>query len=217
MTAARSAPSGHLALGPGLLYIPGFLSPAAQRAMLADIRAIVTDAPLYRPVMPRTGTPFSVAMTNCGPLGWVSDRDGYRYQATHPVTGRPWPAMPSSLLAAWTALAAYPAPPEACLINYYATDARMGLHQDRDEDDLGAPVVSLSLGDTCLFRYGGLERRAPTRSIRLLSGDAVVIGGESRLIFHGVDKLYGGSSSLLPEGGRFNLTLRRISVPEGGI
>lgn len=212
MTAIGSAAGSSLVLAPGLLYVPAFLDRDAQAAMLADIRDVVAVAPLFRPVMPRTGTPFSVAMTNCGPLGWVSDRDGYRYQPTHPATGRPWPAIPASVLAAWEELADYSEPPEACLINYYATDARMGLHQDRDEEDLAAPVVSLSLGDTCLFRYGGLTRRGPTRSIRLFSGDAVVIGGASRLAFHGVDKLYGGSSALLAEGGRFNLTLRRVSA-----
>ncbi len=201
-------------LAPGLLYLPEYLDRAAQIAMVADIRAVVADAPLFTPKMPRNGKPFSVRMTNCGPLGWVSDRDGgYRYQATHPVTGQQWPTMPTSILRTWTELADYPHPPEACLVNFYGPEARMGLHQDRDEVDLSAPVVSLSLGDTCLFRYGSWERGGKTKSIRLHSGDAMVIGGESRLCFHGVDRLMPGTSTLLTNGGRINLTLRRVTRP----
>ena len=201
-------------LAPGLLYLPEYLDRAAQIAMVADIRAVVADAPLFTPKMPRNGKPFSVRMTNCGPLGWVSDRDGgYRYQATHPVTGQQWPTMPTSILRTWTELADYPHPPEACLVNFYGPEARMGQHQDRDEVDLSAPVVSLSLGDTCLFRYGSWERGGKTKSIRLHSGDAMVIGGESRLCFHGVDRLMPGTSTLLTNGGRINLTLRRVTRP----
>jgi alkylated DNA repair protein (DNA oxidative demethylase) len=163
--------------------------------------------------MPKTGKPMSVRMTNCGPLGWVTDEAGYRYQAEHPETGRPWPSMPQLVLEAWQALAAYPHPPESCLINYYDAAAKMGLHQDRDERDFAAPVVSLSLGDTCLFRIGGGKRGHPTHTIRLASGDALVLGGDARLAFHGVDRILPGSSILLPEGGRINLTLRRVTVP----
>ena len=161
--------------------------------------------------MPHTGKPFSVMMSNCGSLGWVSDERGYRYQATHPETGRPWPAMPPTLLAAFAEIAPDAPPPEACLINLYDPAARMGLHQDRDEEELAAPVVSLSLGDTALFRVGGLQRNAPTRSFRLASGDAMSLSGEGRLAFHGVDRIIAGSSTLLPEGGRINLTLRRVT------
>ena len=146
-------------------------------------------------------------------MGWVSDETGYRYQPTHPETGRPWPAMPERLLAAWEELGEYPHPPDACLINFYEPDARMGLHQDKDEEEFAAPVVSLSLGDTALFRYGGLERRDPTRSVRLRSGDAIVFGGPARLIYHGIDRLIAGSSDLLPQGGRLNLTLRKVRRP----
>ena len=156
---------------------------------------------------------MSVMMTNCGPLGWMTDEAGYRYQRTHPETGQPWPPIPPMLLRAWEELADYPHPPEACLINYYGPQARMGLHQDRDEQDFEAPVVSLSLGDTCLFRIGGTKRNDPTRSVRLASGDAVALGGEARLAFHGVDRILPGTSTLLPEGGRFNLTLRRVTRP----
>jgi alkylated DNA repair protein (DNA oxidative demethylase) len=202
-----------LALAPGLTYHPHYLDRPAQEALLADLRAILAAAPLFTPRMPRTGKPFSVRMTNCGPLGWVSDVSGYRYQSHHPDTGTPWPAMPDIVRRAWSELSGYPHPPEACLINFYDGKARMGLHQDRDEEDFDAPVVSLSLGDTALFRYGGLDRRHPTTSLKLRSGDALVFGGPSRLIFHGVDRLYSGTSELLAEGGRVNLTLRKVTKP----
>jgi alkylated DNA repair protein (DNA oxidative demethylase) len=193
--------------------VPGRLDRDAQEILLSVIRHIVREAPLFTPVMPRSGKPFSVRMTNCGPLGWVSDKDGYRYQSTHPETGAPWPAMPAMLLDLWRELARYPHPPEACLINFYAAEAKMGLHQDRDEADFSAPVLSVSLGDSCLFRIGGIERKAPTRSFRLASGDVMLLEGDSRLAFHGVDRLYPGSSTLLKDGGRINLTLRRVTKP----
>ncbi len=177
------------------------------------LREVFDRAPLYTPRMPKSGRPMSVRMTNCGPLGWVTDERGYRYQAEHPETGQPWPAMPEVLLDAWQELAGYDHAPEACLVNVYGPDARMGLHQDRDEADFNAPVVSLSLGDTCVFRIGGTKRDDPTRSIRLASGDAVVLGGAARLAFHGVDRIIPGTSTLLPEGGRINLTMRRVTKP----
>lgn len=156
-----------------------------------------------------------VRMTNCGPLGWVTDREGgYRYQATHPLTGRPWPAMPARLRQIWSDLAGDAPEPEACLVNFYDQKARLGLHQDRDEKNFNAPVVSISLGDSCLFRVGGTQRKDPTRSLRLESGDAVVLGGPARLAYHGVDRIYPGTSTLLKQGGRINLTLRRVTVCE---
>ncbi len=197
----------------GLRMIPGFLDRSAQDALLSALKEVFEQAPPYTPRMPRTGKPMSVRMTNCGPLGWVTDERGYRYQPHHPETGAAWPAIPRLLLDAWRALAAYPHPPQACLVNLYGPSARMGLHQDRDEQDFAAPVVSLSLGDTCLFRIGGTNRKDPTRSVRLASGDAVVLGGEARLAFHGVDRILPGTSTLLPEGGRINLTLRRVTRP----
>jgi alkylated DNA repair protein (DNA oxidative demethylase) len=133
------------------LLRPGYLEPKRQREPLAAIMAVIRDAP-----------PFTVRMSNCGGLGWVSDEGGYRYQPMHPVTGRPWPPLSDMLIAAWNDLAGYPAPPEACLINFYHPAAKMGLHQDRDEEDFDAPVVSQSLGDSCLFRVGGLKRSDPT-------------------------------------------------------
>jgi alkylated DNA repair protein (DNA oxidative demethylase) len=200
----------------GLRFCPGFLDRAAQETLLAAVREIIAQAPLYIPRMPKSGKPMSVRMSNCGPLGWVTDTErGYRYQPTHPETGRPWPPIPDCLMAAWSELADYPHPPEACLINWYAPPARMGLHQDRDEQDLAAPVVSLSLGDSCLFRIGGTRRSDPTGSLRLASGDAIVLGGEARLAYHGVDRILPGTSTLIPEGGRINLTMRRVTLPSG--
>ncbi|HEY0292949.1 MAG TPA: alpha-ketoglutarate-dependent dioxygenase AlkB [Hansschlegelia sp.] len=197
---------------------PGYLSSDAQSALLEALRAALREAPLFTPTMPRTGKPFSVRMTNLGPLGWVSDRDGgYRYQQTHPETGLPWPAMPEILLRAWREIGDYPDPPEACLVNWYEPGARMGLHQDRDEQDIAAPVVSLSLGDTALFRIGGLRRTDPTRSFRLASGDAMALCGATRLAFHGVDRIIPGTSALLPAGGRVNLTLRRVTPAQGDV
>jgi DNA oxidative demethylase len=198
-------------IAPGVHYFPGFLDRAAQEALRDEVLEILKLAPLFRPRMPRTGKPFSVRMSNCGALGWVSDESGYRYQPIHPEIGRPWPAMPLRLLEAFSTIAPEAPPPEACLINLYDPAARMGLHQDRDEEELSAPVVSLSLGDTALFRVGGLQRNAPTRSFRLASGDAMSLAGEGRLAFHGVDRIIAGSSTLLADGGRVNLTLRRVT------
>jgi alkylated DNA repair protein (DNA oxidative demethylase) len=197
----------------GVTLTPGYLDRAAQDALLAAVRGVIAAAPLYTPRMPRSGKPMSVKMTNCGPLGWVTDEArGYRYQETHPETGAPWPPIPDVILQTWRDLAGYPHLPEACLVNYYAPTARMGLHQDKDEQDLAAPVVSLSLGDTGLFRAGGRSRSEATRSVRLASGDAVVLGGVGRLAYHGVDRILSDTSTLLPEGGRINLTLRRVSA-----
>lgn len=202
-----------LLLPGGVGHYPGYLDRAAQEALIDDIRAVVRAAPLYVPVMPRTGTPMRVRMTNCGALGWVTDKEnGYRYQARHPVTDAPWPEIPARLLELWRAVAPSAALPQACLVNFYDASAKMGLHQDRDEQTFDAPVVSISLGDTCLFRIGGKNRSDPTHSIKLQSGDVVVLGGEGRLAFHGVDRIYPGTSTLLKSGGRINLTLRRVTA-----
>lgn len=198
---------------PGCLLHPGWFGPEAQATLVGDLRQVLVAAPLFQPVMPRTGRPFSVRMTNCGPLGWVSDRAGYRYQPDHPATGRPWPPIPDALLALWDAVSGYRHPPEACLVNWYGPGARMGLHQDRDEAALDAPVVSVSLGDTAVFRIGGTSRGGPTRSVRLASGDVVVFGGPARLAHHGIDRVAAGTSTLLKDGGRINLTLRRVTRP----
>ena len=199
----------------GIRHYPQQLGEHAQSALLSDVRGIVAHAPLFVPTMPRSGNPMSVRMTNAGPLGWVTDKDrGYRYQATHPETGEPWPPIPPILLELWTGLADYPHPPQACLINYYASAAKMGLHQDRDEEDFDAPVLSVSLGDTGIFRVGGKTRKAPTQKYELRSGDVFILGGEDRLAYHGIDRIVPGTSDLLEEGGRFNLTLRRVTKPD---
>ncbi|TFF17783.1 alpha-ketoglutarate-dependent dioxygenase AlkB [Jiella endophytica] len=195
----------------GARHLPGHFDRPAQQALVDEIRAVLAEAPLYTPVMPRWGRPFSVRMTNCGPLGWVADKSGYRYQPHHPVTGKSWPEIPASLIALWEAVAGYDQPPEACLVNFYDDTAKMGLHQDRDEADLSAPVVSVSLGDDCRFRIGGTERGGPTASLRLASGDVFVLGGTARLAYHGVDRIYPQTSTLLKNGGRINLTLRRVT------
>lgn len=190
----------------GFLYWPGRLDGAAQTALLVEIEAALAAAPPYRPVTPG-GRPFSVRMSNLGTLGWVSDRAGYRYQATHPETGRPWPPIPASLLSLWSELTGAP-PPHACLVNHYDADARMGLHQDRDEADLTQPVLSVSLGDTAVFRIGPAEG-GKTRTLKLATGDVCALTGPARLARHGIDRILSGSSSLIPAGGRINLTLRR--------
>jgi alkylated DNA repair protein (DNA oxidative demethylase) len=198
----------------GLIYAANYLDEAAQRALLADVKAALQEAPLYRPTMPKTGKEFSVEMSNCGPLGWVSDRDGgYRYQAVHPVTGRPWPPIPELALRAWRDLADYPVLPDACLINFYDAAAKMGLHQDSDEQDMRAPVLSLSVGASCIFRFGGTARGGKTQAIELRSGDAVLLAGNARLAYHGVARILPGTSDLIKNDGRINLTLRRVMRP----
>ena len=195
----------------GLRYLPGFLGRPVQEGLVNELRRAIAEAPLLTPVMPRTGRPFTVRMTNLGPLGWVSDRQGYRYQDRHPETGRPWPPIPEAVMAMWRKVADYPHPPEACLVNYYREGARMGLHRDEDEEDFSAPVISISLGDTAVFRIGGTERGGRTETLKLASGDVLVMGGASRLRYHGIDRILTGTSTLLKDGGRINLTLRRVT------
>lgn len=185
-------------------------SPLQQKHLLDEVLEKLKEAPLYRPVMPNTGKPFSVEESNFGALGWVSDKSGYRYQPTHPMTGKPWPAIPGSLLALWDEINALP-PPECCLVNFYRAGARMGLHQDRDEKDVSAAVIGVSLGDEGLFRIGGTSRGGKTASVALASGDVIAFGGAARLAYHGIDRIRPGSSRLLPGGGRLSLTLRRVA------
>jgi alkylated DNA repair protein (DNA oxidative demethylase) len=185
----------------------------AQERLIAEVAARAERAPFYRPRMPRSGKSFSVEETNFGSHGWFSDESGYRYEREHPVTQRPWPKIPELLVRVWHAVGNYAAPPECCLVNFYRNRARMGLHQDRDEEALDAPVVSVSLGDTAIFRIGGMSRRDSTTSVTLRSGDVIVFGGESRLAYHGIDRVLGGTSPLIMGGGRINLTLRRVTEP----
>lgn len=198
----------------GISFFPQHFDPGQQGELLQAIREAARAAPLFTPEMPKTGKQFSVRMTNMGPLGWVSDRArGYRYQASHPTTGDVWPALPPLLLDLWRAVSGYAHPPEACLVNFYSGTAKMGLHQDRDEQALDAPVVSVSLGDTALFRIGGTDRGGKTQALKLASGDVLVFGGPARLCYHGIDRIYPGTSTLLKDGGRINLTLRRVTKP----
>jgi alkylated DNA repair protein (DNA oxidative demethylase) len=200
-----------LVIAPGVTLWRETLGRAAQKALLDDVLARVKDAPFYKPRMPKSNAPFSVEETNFGPLGWFSDRSGYRYTSTHPETGKPWPSIPSMLIELWNTTTGYPAPPECCLVNLYRDGARMGQHQDRDEQATDAPVLSVSLGDDALFRIGGTARRDATQSVKLGSGDVLTFGGPARLAYHGIDRVIAGTSTLLQGGGRINLTLRRVT------
>jgi len=193
----------------GVRVLQRFLAPGAQRALVDDIRGIVSRAPLFRPVTPG-GRPMSVRMTAAGDFGWVSDRAGYRYAARHPE-GTAWPPIPESVLSVWAAVAGVEVAPECCLVNHYDAKARMGMHQDRDEARLDLPVVSISLGDAALFRVGTATRGGPTRSVWLRSGDVAVLAGPARLAHHGIDRIAPDSSDLLPGGGRIHLSLRVVT------
>jgi alkylated DNA repair protein (DNA oxidative demethylase) len=199
-----------LSIAPGVFLWRERFSPIEQKTLLEDVLARLKDAPLYRPMMPSTAKPFSVEESNFGALGWVADKDGYRYQPTHPVTGKPWPAIPDALLALWAGINDG-APPECCLVNLYRPGAKMGLHQDRDEKDTSAAVIGVSLGDEALFRIGEAIRGGKTRSVTLASGDVIAFGGAARLAYHGIDRIRPGTSRLVPGGGRLSLTLRRVT------
>lgn len=192
----------------GFEIFRGFLDGPDQQALLADLRQVVEAAPLFSPQTPY-GKPMSVRMTSAGKYGWYSDRTGYRYEQHHP-DGQVWPAIPATVLAVWKRLVSRERAPDCCLINYYGEGARMGMHQDRDEADFSWPVLSVSLGDDGLFRIGNTTRGGKTESLWLQSGDVVLMGGEARLTYHGVDRIRAGSSALLPKGGRINLTCRVV-------
>jgi DNA oxidative demethylase len=197
----------------GLKHLPGYFGRPAQEALVATLREALAKAPFYTPVMPKSGRPFTVKMSNLGKLGWVSNREGYRYQPTHPGTDQSWPAIPPMVMDVWRDVSDYGHEPEACLVNYYREGAKLGLHRDEDEEDFSAPVVSISLGDTGIFRIGGTERGGKTETLTLASGDVLVMGGASRLRYHGIDRVLTGTSTLLKDGGRINLTLRRVTKP----
>jgi len=189
--------------------LSGQVAPQDQPALVDELRAVARVAPFFQPVTPG-GRRMRVRMTSAGTLGWVADTRGYRYAPRHPA-GMAWPPIPPRLLRLWSDVTGLERAPDCCLINYYDSSARMGLHQDRDEADFSWPVVSLSLGDDALFRVGGQARGDPTRSVWLHSGDVAVLDGAARLAFHGIDRLRPGSSSLLPQGGRINVTLRVVT------
>jgi len=208
-----TAPSrNRLDVAPGVVLWPQYFNAAEQENLVADVFRLAREAPFYRPRMPGSGAPFSVEETNFGPLGWLSDESGYRYIRQHPFTQASWPDIPPILTDLWGGISSYPAPPECCLVNLYRDGARMGLHQDRDEEVLDAPVVSVSLGDEAIFRIGGPTRRSASKSIRLRSGDVLRFGGPARLAFHGIDRVIPATSSRIPGGGRLNLTLRRVTA-----
>ncbi|MEM7742376.1 MAG: alpha-ketoglutarate-dependent dioxygenase AlkB [Pseudomonadota bacterium] len=187
-----------------------FLDSVSQARIVADCRDVIAAAPLVQPVT-AWGKPMSVRMTSAGHVGWVIKRGKYRYADRHPETGAAWPAVPASVLAVWDTVAGWPEPPSSCLINWYGPTSRMGLHQDKDEGRFDAPVVSISLGDPGRFRMGGEARKDATVSTILSSGDVVVMGGNARMAYHGIDRILrpdGGSPLEAP--GRLNLTLRVV-------
>jgi alkylated DNA repair protein (DNA oxidative demethylase) len=207
--------SGPIELTPGVFYWPRYLDPAQQRSLSAEVFRLAESASLYRPEMPRTGHKLSVEMTNFGSLGWFTDaQQGYRYEPFHPLCGTPWPQIPGSLLNIWRTTTGYSALPEACLVNLYRGKARMGLHRDSDELARDAPVLSVSLGDKAVFRFGPARKISSTQTILLESGDVLVFGGAARFMLHGIDRILPGTSSLIPGGGRVNLTLRRVTIPD---
>jgi DNA oxidative demethylase len=193
-----------------MTHLPGFAL-RWEEALLADIQAIALAAP-FRHMLTPGGQRMSVAMTNCGEVGWITDRKGYRYEPLDPQTGRRWPPLPEELaqLAAGAAAEAGFAPfrPDACLINRYLPGARMSLHQDRDERDFSAPIVSVSLGLGATFLFGGLQRSERARRLPLAHGDVLVWGGAQRLVYHGIAPVTDGYHPLIGRM-RLNLTLRK--------
>ena len=211
-TAPKASPFMPTRLPDGFRLIPGAFSLARQKALLREIQSVISSAPQFQPRMPRTGQPFSVKMTNCGPLGWVSDKErGYRYQQNHLETGEPWPPIPESLLDLWRTYANFEGLPEACLINHYTAVSKMGSHRDQDEHEPRAPVLSVSLGDDAVFHVGGPKRSDFKVRVTLRSGDVCLLAGTSRFAYHGIDRILAGTSDLSPGGGRSNLTLRRVT------
>ena len=203
----QTTPSHTLSVG-GISVFKEFLPSSDQLRLVEELRAVAAQAPVFSPKT-KSGKPMSVRLTAAGDFGWFSDQRGYRYEKHHP-SGVNWPEIPDSIMAIWRAVAGEVPDPECCLINFYGEGARMGLHQDRDEANFDWPVVSISLGDDALFRVGGTERGDKTESIWLQSGDVAVMGGPARLNYHGIDRIKFGSSSLLKEGGRLNITLRVV-------
>ncbi len=199
----------------GFFHFKSKISLKQQQEILEAVRTVVGEAPLFVPTMPQRGTLFGYRMTNCGQLGWVSDRSGYRYQTIHPVTGSPFPTIPQVIQKLAIALANEAGwsnfKPESCLINFYQKGEKLGLHQDNSEQNLQPPIISISLGDAGIFLLGGKERTALPKKYILQSGDCLVMAGKSRLYFHGFAGIMPNTSSLLKNGGRINLTIRQVN------
>lgn len=196
----------------GVLFCPKVASFALQQELLAAVRVIAREAPFQHP-RTRGGGMTSAAMTNAGDAGWWSDRSGYRYITRQPESDQPWPLMPKVFRQAVAHIVnGSPWPdfqPDACLINFYEPGAKMGLHQDRDERDFTQPIVTISLGDDADFLVGGLARTDKTAALVVASGDAVIMGPPGRLLFHGIRKIYPGTSPLEDLKGRISLTFRK--------
>lgn len=192
----------------GVDYYPEFCNESDLENILQDVKLSIKKAPLFTPKMPKNGREFSVKISNLGSLGWVSDQSkGYHYQENHPITNKPWPVISDSILKIWHKLVNDKINPDCCLINYYNLNAKMGLHIDNDEKNFSFPVLSISIGAPALFRIGGLERKDKTQSIRLNHGDVIILKDESRLIYHGIDRIYKNSKYDY----RINLTLRKVT------
>ena len=190
----------------GVKVYSGWLNRRQQESMSAELHSVQAAAPFRRYETPG-GRKMSVQMTAAGDVGWITDREGYRYTEHYADSDR-WPDIPVSVLDVWRSVSGEDRDPDSCLVNFYGEGTRMGLHQDKDEVDFSWPVVSISLGDEALFRVGGQSRKDPTQSRWLRSGDVAVLAGDARLAFHGIDRIKFESSDLLPDGGRINLTLR---------
>ncbi len=188
-------------------YFPNYLDEEECKILLRDVEHIITEAPTYIPKMPKTGNSMSVQMTNCGEYGWFSDKEkGYRYEKFHPITNKKWPKIPSSILKVWQDLSGVKEDPDCCLVNIYNQNSKMGLHVDKGEKDFSYPVLSISLGASANFKIGGLKRSDSAISLKLNHGDVLTFGGESRLIYHGISKIYPNSYHQK----RINLTLRKV-------
>ena len=198
----------------GFLLLKSRLTKAMQQEILAAARTVVRQAPLFKPTMP-SGQSFNYSMTNCGELGWVADRHGYRYQQTHPHTFKVFPAMPQVIKDLAIVIAKETGNdnfcPQSCLINLYSKGEKLGMHQDNTEENKSAPIISVSLGDSGIFVLGGLLRNDKTRQYIVQSGDVIVMGGESRNFFHAFKGTVSNTSTLLKNGGRLNLTIRQVN------
>jgi DNA oxidative demethylase len=196
-----------------MLHLQQYLNTHQQQELLWILREVGKRSPLFTPTM-KNGSPFNYQMTNCGKVGWVSDSSGYRYVDRHPVTNKPWEPIPKVIRDLAKSVAAQVEDnsyiPETCLINYYTQNSKLGIHQDNTEKNKTAAIISISLGDDGIFLIGGKRKKDPTREIILKSGDVLIMYGESRMFYHGVKAIIPGTSQLLRNGGRLNLTIRQV-------